>query len=101
MNGDVVETMLSEAGDVIDGHRLGLLRQLHRKLAEGPIGVAQAGVSPIVGDVVYEVISSGSVGNPEISFNLSTEVVGVGAYSVHASVDGRHHYCQHLPLPAP
>ena len=47
---------------------------------------------------MYQPVGRGSFCNGKIASDLSPEVVGVGAYSVHAVIRGRNDHGQHFAL---
>ena len=51
---------------------------------------------PVRGQLMYQPVGRGSFCNGKIASDLSPEVVGVGAYSVHAVIRGRNDYGQHF-----
>jgi len=63
------------------------------------VGVAQRRIAPRDRDRVDKPVRLVFIGDPEAGGDLGTEVVGMRAYSVKASVYRRDHHRQHLALP--
>ena len=88
MNGAIVEADGAEALDVGMGDGPGVVRQLHRVVAEGAILLCQVGFGVVSGDLLY----------PLVILDLGPEVRRVGERSVIAPVGSRYHHSQHLTL---
>lgn len=88
MDGPVGEAVLTQNGDVIIVYVGRGIGEFFGVGAEGQIRWGERSLPPVGRYQMHELIGFGSVGQVKIVGDLSPEIVGVGASSVEAVVEG-------------